>query len=530
VPEGLTIPIRLDPSKSVKGLHDVGDAGRKAGDDVHGGMKHGQEGTESLLSSMLEMGLAEKAFEKVVEVGESISETMKEAAEHTRETAREFVSLQHEMAEVAALSGKQTTRNLTMEEIRKAEGAHLTPEQWVQSRKAFMAQGQAFVGAGPGAKMTAEDADKVQAQIAELEKAKGAPTGSLTGLAGSMLAQEKESISAKDFLVKFGKVHGVLEGVGGPVGERAAAMSKLQAQGFSAEGAAETLAMMKRVAPGREAFALQTVQMGIEEGVTKGTIGQRQGVKEGMGPEEELKAVTTYLHKRMETGKTPEEQTKIVQREVAEMTTSPRAKNMLARLAREGVAGYEAAGARMAAIPADEVEKQIEAHRDTALGKDEAAEAHLKAAEAKTGARYAGVARLKTEAQARLEEEGRFQEVRPAEDIARKVLGVILQTTPKEQVIGERARQLAEAQAGETHAKLPVLPGYATDELTRRSLNKVDKENIDADRQERMHRELVRQTQLLDEIARQGKQKEVPPPKAALHAPPPPGAGRFGGG
>jgi len=189
---------------------------------------------------------------------------------------------------------------------------------------------------------------------------------------------------------------------------------------------------------------------------------------------------------------------------------------MLTRLGREGPEGFEAARARMAAIPDDEIETQIKEHRETALGKQEAAESHLAAAKAKTGARYAGVERLKKEAEARLEEEGRFQETRPIEDAARATQGFFIKTAPREQIIGERARVLAEQEAGEAHVKMPTIPGQATDELIRRSLNKVDRENIEADPQEKMHQELVRQTQLLDRIAQQGNAK-----KPALVAPPP---------
>ena len=368
----------MDGKAAKQGLDEVAGAGKKAGDDIYGAFKKAgkgaEEAKESTAGMMMEMLKAEgvsKGLELIGGVGEAIGETMEKAAEHAKELALEFMAIQKQMQEIAAMTGKKPTTEFTAEEIKKAAAVGVTPQEWMATRKAFSAQAQAFIGKTPGAKMTEEEAEAFQGDIAAFAKAKAVDPGTLGEMAGGMLAQEKGPVTAKEMSAKLGKVYGTLEGAGGAPTERLAGLQKLISLGYTPESAAQTLAMMKQVAPGREGFALQTIQMGVEEGLTKGTIGARQGVKEGMDPRQELKAIATFLHEKMERGQTPEERKAILNREAAEMTTSPRSRMYLARLGELGPAAFEQAEARTAAVPEDEIQKRIEEHREGTLGKRE---------------------------------------------------------------------------------------------------------------------------------------------------------------
>jgi hypothetical protein len=528
----LVIPVRMDSAPAEQGLHKLGAAGKKAADDLDAAflnatvkIKGAHKESENLLKSMMEINVAEKAMEIGTDIVEAIGESMKAAAEKTKELAEEFIRVQKSMQEIAAMSGKPNTNKFTKGEIEKAAKANVTPEEWSAGRKAFMGQAQAFVGKGPGAKMSEEDADKLQASMAEYAKGKGVSAEAMSGMAGQMLAQEKGPISAKDMTAKVGKVYGTLEGAGGSPTDRMAGMQKLTALGYTAESAAQTLVAMKQIAPGREAMALQQMQMGVEEGITKGTIGKKQGVKEGMAPDEELKAVATYLHTKMEKGGNEEEQKKILNREVAAMTTSPRAKIMLQNLGRVGPAAFDQAEQRAKDVPDDEVEKQIAADRGTDPGLARHAEAHLAEAKSKTGEEYANVETLKKEAEARAEQEGALNPAAPG-FIARGMTHALekiplvgpglASPSPKDQVINEYALRMSREKAGLAPDPMPnwLQPKHYTatvDETVKENL-KLAAENAENAKKRTEHAK--KQTEHLAEIAAGSRPVlSAPPPR-----------------
>jgi len=521
---GLEIPVRMQHAGAEADLKKIGDAGKKAGDDIYSAFKKAAKGAdeakESTAGMMMEMLKAEgvsKGLEVLKMAGEAISETMHEAAEHCKELAHEFMEIQKEMQEIAAMTGKKATAEFTSEQIQKAGAVGVSPQEWIATRKAFAAQAQAFIGKGPGAKMSEKEAEVFQGDIAAFAKAKGVAPAALGEMAGGMLAQEKGPVTAKEMAAKLGKVYGTLEGAGGAPTERLAGLQKLIALGYTPEGAAQTLAMMKQVAPGREGFALQTMQMGVEEGLTKGTIGARQGVKEGMDPREELKAIATYLNQRMQAGKTPEEQTAILNREAGEMTTSPRSKMMLARLGRLGPAAFEQAEARTAAVPEDEMQKQIEEHRQDTLGKREKTLAELAAIRAKKGEEEAPIQDLIKEAEARVEASGDLTSADKgvtARGLYGKLLGWSGAENAKTQMINTEAlraaREKAEGAGANIGPSLPVgVQGLAPTFEVEKELGRLTKLTEEA------NKHAAEQTEHLKKIAGN------PPLRPPLVAPPP---------
>ena len=134
---------------------------------------------------MLKAQIAEKALERVVEVGEAITETMHEAAEHARELAEEFMGLQKQMQEMAAIAGKENIAEYTAEQVQKATAANVTPEEWVGAGKAFLDKAGTFVGNQPGAKMTEEESEKLLARSVEYAKTEGVAPEKVSELTGA---------------------------------------------------------------------------------------------------------------------------------------------------------------------------------------------------------------------------------------------------------------------------------------------------------------------------------------------------------
>jgi len=536
----LIIPVRMDPKGTEAGLKTVGDAGRKAGDDIYSAFrkagKGAEEAKESTASMMVEMLKAEgvsKGMELIAGAGEAIGETMEKAAEHAKELALEFMAIQKQMQEIAAMTGHKPTTEFTAQEIKKAAAVGVIPEEWIATKKAFAGQAQAFIGQGPGKKMTEPEAEAFQGDIAAFAKAKGVEPGALGEMAGGMLAQEKGPVTAKEMAAKLGKVYGTLEGAGGAPTERLAGLQKLTALGYTAEGAAQTLAMMKQVAPHREAFALQSIQMGIEEGLTKGTIGTRQGVKEGMDPREEMKALATFLHAKAERGRTPQERQAILNREAAEMVTQPKSKMYLARLGELGPAAFEQAEARTAAVPADEIQQRVEEHRRGTLGKREKTLAELAAARAVGGEEEAPARDALAAAEVAVEKSGALLDARrsnTARDLYHFVSQLVHAPTAEEQLVQTEALRETRRKAQEAGVNIgPSMPveiqGLAPKYEVEKELTRLLKLTEEANQHAKD------QNATLKQIAGMLAPAVAPPPaKGPIYAPPPPGAGRFGGG
>jgi hypothetical protein len=166
-----------------------------------------------------------------------------------------------------------------------------------------------------------------------------------------------------------------------------------------------------------------------------------------MEPREQIKAVVTYLEGQMKAGQTPEQKETILQNELGRITKESITFSTLAGLTRQGTANMEAWGAKLKDAPADAVQRAILDDRTSDAGRVRQAEAFKAAQETYAGARNAEIEVRKTEAEAELTRERRFEEPHVLEDWARGALG-IGRTTAREQLINERAIARAQQRVG----------------------------------------------------------------------------------
>jgi len=514
----LVIPIRLDPSKVVEGLHKVGSAGKEAGDKVHGGMKHGQEGAESLLEAMVNVESGKKALETIEKVGEAVGDSMKEAAARVKSLADEFIRTQSAMRQIAAMTGHEDTNRYTLEQIQQAAASNVSPETWIASRKGFLGQGGAFVGKGPGAKISEAGAERVQAAVAEFEAGRGIEPGALSAVGGSMLTQAKGPLDEKTLLAELGKVAGTLKGAGPDLSENLANLKRAEAGGFSPVAGAQTLATFQAIAPGRSGRTLDTTMSGLEQALQAGTLGARQGVKPGMEPREQLKALTGYLEGTLKQGGEGR-----LEGAIGDITKNPAMSRTLERLAKMGVQrGFTDVEARTAGISDTAIEDQIAKARETGEGKARHASARLAAATAKIGEEHADARTLQKEAEAGLEERDLLRED-SAQFVTRKALMQVpgYQTfrglpDPRQQLIDEESERISRGRAG--------LPRQGLLESTYHALTPYGKSPAPSEERvkDALSGELLdhtkKQTGLLEQIVRQASQAAGGRP---ITAPPP---------
>ncbi len=244
----LVIPIRLDPAKAVSGLQKVSTAGKQAGDDVAGGMKGAQSATQNLGSEMSNLARAQVVLSALKDVAQGIGESFKKTAEEVMQSAKAFQQLREAMQSIAALKSVTNTNEFTLEEIQKAEGANVKPEEWKEAKGALLARASRYIGDTPESKITSDEADKAQKKLAEFAKQRGIHQKDMAGFTGGILQFQKGKTNAEDLVSRVGKNYAALEAASTEPQELMNKLTELMAQGFSPEEGSAIISMMPEIA------------------------------------------------------------------------------------------------------------------------------------------------------------------------------------------------------------------------------------------------------------------------------------------
>jgi hypothetical protein len=493
----LIIPIRMDPQGATAALKKVEAAGKQAGDSVKAGADGANKslqgmggGAADAASSLLKLTQAQIGLGTLKMVAEKMMSVLSDSADYARRLAADFVQIQKAMQGLAAIAGKPNQNEFVLSEVKKAEAANLTPQEWTEFRSKYMAKTSMYVGDKPGSKLSEMDNEELQSRAAEFAKGKGISAGTMANMIGGMLAQEKGKTTSKEMLSKLGKVYAGLKASSTEPEQLMAGMTELMAAGFTAEDAAASIAQMPEIAPGQEATYLQRTTMELGQQQREGKIGEKQGLREGMNPREKLKQVTKYLQGKMEAGKTPEEKEKILQREVGEMTGEAVAFRTLTGLARQGPQAMEQWEKLVQETPENAVQTTVEADRDTDAGKVRVAEAKAAAGKAETGGKHADVNLMRLQAAAELEKEGRFDHPTMGEmanDWIPSFMGG--DATLREQQINARAMRNAKRELGETDNMEGIGMASVNKAVADRTLQNLNKRIEDRDEERRRRAE-----------------------------------------
>jgi hypothetical protein len=135
----LIIPVRLETEQAKHGMQELGQSGRKAGEDIGEGFQGA--GAEVLkfigITSGLDMG------KRVIE---AMGEGIKQASEYATNAAKAFISLQESLRQIAALSGAKLDDKLAQDVIDRAKKSGiLTPNEVQQAMTEWNKGGSGYV-------------------------------------------------------------------------------------------------------------------------------------------------------------------------------------------------------------------------------------------------------------------------------------------------------------------------------------------------------------------------------------------------
>ena len=285
----LIIPIRMDPTKVMAVLKQVGSAGKQAANEVEASARKAEaavkcvaSGADAAAQSLLRLNQAQTGLSPLKGVAQSMISTLNETANYARKLAADFITMQKVMASITGISGQPNRHKIVTGEVATAEAGNLTPENWADFRTKFMTQASMYVGTSPSSRMSVEDADKLQAAAAEFAKGKGVSAGTMANMVGGMLAQEKGATTAAAVIAKLGNTYAPLEASTEDPEQPMAGLTELMAVGCTAETASSTLAAMPEITPGQSATYLQRTLMELGQQQRQGKASAKQGLCEGM--------------------------------------------------------------------------------------------------------------------------------------------------------------------------------------------------------------------------------------------------------
>lgn len=428
----LIIPVKLDPSEALTMLRKLGAEGKQAGKDGEDGAK----GFQGAIAGLIQTALGFGAIKSLVgQMGAELARS----ADYVRSVTKEFIDLQKSMQGVASLAGKLNTAQFAHEEIRGAERANVTPQEYREFRDAFLARASLYVGAGKEAKLSEADAQEFQRSLAEFAKQKGVSQHEMAGFAGGLLAQQKGPTTAAAMKARAGKVFATLEASSADVSHLLPMMTRVMAQGFQAEEAAPTLAMMPEIAPEEEGTYVLRAVAAVREAAMAGKGGY--GIQKGASSYQNLRNVVAAIRKRAAGG----EDLDTLLKGVAPEHISQQA---LRGMVGQGEEGFDRWMDLVRKTPGNQLDETIRQGRETGIGRRYAAESQLAASRAREGAANAAAELELVRGEASATASGEVS--RPGglvEDLARKAWQLRTGVSPEQQRINEEALQAVRLRA-----------------------------------------------------------------------------------
>jgi hypothetical protein len=415
-PPDVVTPIRMDATKAVEQLRELGTEGRKGGQQAGEGLDKASQSAKGLGGELAGLIKVQMGLSLVKEVGGAIANQFRETSQYVQQMAKEFQGLRKSMQEVATLKGQPNTTELTLEEARKAQAFHLTPQEY----RDFQAEFQNYAGSqigGPEGKLTEKQGEEYAGRVAELMKGSGVAPSIGAELAGSLLEYSKGPQDVEALMKRFGTVFTTLEKGRVPLARALPQLTEIMGMGVSAEEAAQMFSIASPAAQGQEGTAVQAALRAVQEMKTKGT-GEEFGVKRGMTAFESVKAFAENVNERkqkmMAEGMTEQKAEDELQALLAERKVASdirEARGLVGGFARQGVqfGGFERFG-RIARETPEDFEAQRKARYEASKqGRQDAIEAGMAVEKAALGARNEELVKRRQIAETELMKEGRFE-------------------------------------------------------------------------------------------------------------------------
>ena len=190
--------------------------------------------------------------------------------------AKEFQGLRKAMQEAATLKGVANENQFTLEEAKKAQAFHLTPQEYRDFQAQFMNYAGAQIGTdeqggvAEGAKLTEKQGERICGTVAELMKASGINPQIGAELAGALLEQKKGPQDVEKLMEELNKTFTVLEKGRVPMSQAFPQMTQIMGRGISAEEAAKMFSIVALASPGAEEMAVEAALAGDRRNESQG--------------------------------------------------------------------------------------------------------------------------------------------------------------------------------------------------------------------------------------------------------------------
>lgn len=421
--------------------------------------------TTDSLSTLIKTQVGLAAFKNMAS---TIGGEWRKVADDIGRASREWQQFRQSLQGVASLENKSNTNAFAESEVDRAERARVTPAEAKDFREAFLSKASLYVGNGPAAKMSGEDADSFQEALMEYAKDKGVGQQEMAEFAGGLLAQQKGPISAKDMLARVGRTFGTLEASSAPVSHLIPATTRVMAQGYSAEEASRTLAALPEVAPEEEGTHLLRVAAEIRKANVEGRS-EQYGIKDGMRPQQQLETLVGNLKDR--SGGNAKE----LDRLLREFTHEDIAANTLRGMVNQ--VNFDQWKKVQGSIPDNQIQKTLESERVTEPGLQRAVDSSFAVEHARLGLRNDTVERRRKIAETELTRGGSFEHLQLGQ-----LAGSMLPWADDMQTrqVNLQAIRRARSELGESSGLGDALASTnrgATDDLLRTLIKRIEEQN-----------------------------------------------------
>jgi hypothetical protein len=531
----LIIPVRMDATKALASLGKVGLAGKQAGVAVASGAAKAKKGLDSagggaekLGTSLVGLMRAQIDLQTIRATVNAIGGAFNDTAKYIQEMAKEFQGLRKSMQEVATLKGVANSSQFTVEEAKKAESFHLSPQEF----RDFQAQFQNYAGSQigtheatgkivEGAKLTTKQGEEYSGRVAELMKASGISPAVGAELAALLLENKKGPQDVDALIKELSRTFQVLEKGRVPLQQALPQMSQIMGHGISAEEAAKMFSIVAPASLGQEGTAVEAALRAIEEMKAKGT-GQEFGVKEGMSQYDSVKSFAENIDKRKQDlvsqGKTEQEAQDSVAKLLAKKGVAAdvwERRGLVAGFSRQGVelGGFERYERIARETPEDFEATRKKRYEESAQGRQDAIDNAQAVARAEMGQRGNARAKLRQITEIELTKGAAFEKVQPGAEAASHLPGV---SDAQTILINQQAIRHGRAMLRESES----LTDTAT--TTKQGLT------------DQLLREMLKRLESMDEETKKANAKkmgiggELRPPTAPLISPPAGGANKRG--
>jgi hypothetical protein len=463
VAEDVVIPFRLETDyveQQVQKLRDMvkepGDAAAEGAEKASGAMKKMGQDTGEASAAMMSLGNAvgqfagaQLGFLSIQGALQGIAARARDAAEYIRKISEDFIELRQTLQHVAALRGEQATSQFTVEQAQRAYAAGgMGVKPYVKFEERFRKLTGAQIGAE--GKLSDQEGEYYKQEVARFMQAKGIDAAEGAELAASVLEHAEGKQSVEGLMSQVGRTWNVLQARG--LQQLGPKLGQVMISGVSSTEAAQLAAMIAPSAPDRPLGAVDNIFRSIRQLKTENRAGEF-GIAEGMTRYEEVRAFGANIFAREQRGQRLEQ----ILRD-AKLGLGPRESRAVQGLAEQvGMGGLQRFEAIAQATPADYAGQISKAFEESEPGRAIRRQSEIALGELREGQRLAPVEAFRERARAELTAEGRLGE-NAAGDWFRRVIGGMTGQNADQQLINERAFELAQAQRGVTPRGLATAP------------------------------------------------------------------------